>query len=185
MLRTGEATYAVPKRVVVEVEGDRHKGHPDLRVECAMIDGQPLVREVHVTAAPNGRAIRDADLSVLALDKIALDAFLEHALVVNPYVAAPGNYRASPLTLHRDAGDLANGLRKAQRGRANARPLEELRRVAEVYRENLDCSPRSRVIAVLGYSDRTADRRIKEAEAAGLLQPRGRGKRRNSENTPK
>lgn len=188
MLHTGEATYAVPKHVTTELTGDRDKGHPDLRVECSMVGGQPLVQEVHLIASPNGRALRDADLAALALDKIALRAFMDHATVVDPLWEGGGHRASSPLTYHRAAHqlveDFADALKGEQAGGSTAPALVELERVAEVYRENAHRAPRAQVIAVLGYSPRTADRRIKAAQDAGLLTPGRRGKRRSSPGRP-
>jgi hypothetical protein len=65
--------------------------------------------------------------------------------------------------------------RKARRGTVTRADLEQ---VAKVYRENLAASPTRAVSLLLGYTERTAARRVQQARAAGLLPETTKGKRR-------
>jgi len=65
--------------------------------------------------------------------------------------------------------------RKARRGAVTRADLE---RVAEVYRENVSSSPTRAVSEYLGYTARTAARRVQQARDAGLLPKTSKGKRR-------
>jgi hypothetical protein len=167
--------FAVPRRVTVFLEGDNDRGHPDLRVECSMEDGQPLVREVHIVAKPEGRPVRDADLASLSLDKLALRAFLEHAMTLEENPA--GGWVATPITDEATGWRAVGAIDSAQK-QSRGPSMVELRRVAEIYQADTSGAPSAAVAAVLGYSPRTAHRRVKQAEEAGLLPKTTRGKRR-------
>jgi hypothetical protein len=65
--------------------------------------------------------------------------------------------------------------RKARRGPVSRAALEE---VAKVYREHLEASPTRAVSLLLGYSERTAARRVQQAREAGLLPATTPGKRK-------
>ena len=57
----------------------------------------------------------------------------------------------------------------------------ELERVASIYAEHVDRDPVAQVQVLMGYgSSRTAARRVKEAEEAGLLSRTTPGKRRKA-----
>jgi hypothetical protein len=164
-----EADYAVPERLTAHIDGEG--GQPDLRLECAMVDGQPLVYEVHIVASPDrGRTIRDADLVRLVLDKIAVDAFTQLGMIIEP-VNDHGDFMATPLAYDRGERDLRTTIT------ANPRDAE-LQRVAEVYQRYAATQPSKFVATVLGYTPRTAHRRIKQAEEAGYLPATTRGRKR-------
>lgn len=163
--------YGVPRRVTMTLEGLR--GSPDLRVECAVIDGVPGVREVHIVSKPDGEAIRDAHLNAIALDKIALQSFMDHAMDVSTDGEVAVLTPVSEGTEDVLRGQLDEA-QKTGRGPSQA----ELTEVARVYRENSNNAPAAAVELRLGYSRRTAQRRIKQAEEAGLLPPTSQGKRR-------
>lgn len=168
--------FAVPRKVTVFLKGHTDRGHPDLRVECSMEDGQPLVRELHIVAKPAGRALRDADLAELSLDKLARNAFLEHAMKIEPNSA--GGWIGTPIQGDEEAHWRAQGAIEATQKRTRGPSLAELKRVAEVYQADRAGAPAAAVETVLGYTARTAHRRIKQAEVAGLLPTTTRGKRR-------
>jgi hypothetical protein len=52
--------------------------------------------------------------------------------------------------------------------------------VARIYQEHLDAHPAKAVALLGGYTERTAARRIKEAENAGLLPPTTPGRKRKA-----
>ena len=168
--------FGVPKRVTITGVGE--KGAPDLRIECAMVDGQPSVREVHLIATAEGRDVRDSDLADIALDKMALRAFLDHAMSLT--TTTEGGWTGGPIgdeQSHWRAVDALTTAQKSPRGPS----MDELRRVAEVYNAHVSTAPSTAVANLLGYSTRTAHRRIQQAEQAGLLPPApSRGKRRTN-----
>ena len=71
------------------------------------------------------------------------------------------------------AGELSER-RKARRPVA----LEELELVARIYREHIDGQPVVEVQRVMGYTKRTAHRRVEQARAKHLLPPTTQGKRK-------
>jgi Holliday junction resolvasome RuvABC DNA-binding subunit len=98
------------------------------------------------------------------LDKLAEDAFMELAVTVadNPFDWHIGRDQSK---------------RKAAKQDVHTRGDAELKEVARVYRENVDSRPVEAVEA-LGYSRRTAARRIQQARLKGLLPPTTQGKRK-------
>lgn len=57
-------------------------------------------------------------------------------------------------------------------------PPAELEDVARIYKEHVAGKPTDAVATILGYSPRTAARRVKQAEEAGLLPQTVKGKKR-------
>jgi hypothetical protein len=73
---------------------------------------------------------------------------------------------------------LERDLYEARASRRGEVTHAELKEVASVYREHLDASPTRAVSLLLGYSERTAARRVQQARAAGLLPATTPGKRK-------
>jgi len=162
----------VPRTAVYAHDGD--EGEPDLEVRFEVRDGRPECVDFHVRAKPDGRGIRTADLQMVTnLDAIAVNLYA----AVTP--VPDGNafnwmWRQTEENAER-ARRAAYEARKARRGTVTSAALEE---VAKVYRKNLDSSPTRAVQLQLGYSERTAARRVQQAREAGLLPKTTQGKRR-------
>ena len=161
----------VPERVVLDGQG--LKGAPDLHVEFEIRDGAPDVTTFGLAAKASGRGISTADLRAFhSLDTLAYNAFMRFATRPDETGAStwPIEDERSWWAARADIEDAAT-----DRARASRAELED---VARVYRENLHDRPTEAVQNVLGYSSRTASRRVQQARAAGLLPPTTRGKRR-------
>jgi hypothetical protein len=163
---------AVPRVAVYAHDGDQ--GEPDLEVTFEVRDGRPECVDFHVRAKPDGRGIRTADLQMVTnLDAIAVNLYAAVAPVPDGHVFN-WMWRQTEENAER-ARRAAYQARKATRG---AVTTAELERVAAVYREHLESSPTRAVELELGYSKRTAARRVQQARAAGLLPSTTQGKRR-------
>jgi hypothetical protein len=170
LAKVGEVV--VPRVAVYAHDGA--PGEPDLEVTFEVRDGRPECVDFHVRAKPNGRGIRTADLEMVTnLDAIAVNLYAAVAPV-------PGGdafnwmWRQTEENVER-ARRAVYEARKARRGTVSRAALEE---VAKVYREHLDASPTRAVSLLLGYSERTAARRVQQARAAGLLPKTTPGKRK-------
>jgi hypothetical protein len=153
----------VPARVAYVIEGSHSS--PSLQIEFEIRKGQPVCTAVRVDASPTGRGIRTGDLNALpGLDKLAEDAFMELAVTVadNPFDWHIGKDQSK---------------RKAAKQDVHTRGDAELKKVARAYRENVDSRP-VEAVEDLGYSRRTAARRIQQARLKGLLPPTTQGKRK-------
>jgi hypothetical protein len=162
----------VPRVAVYAHDGDA--GEPDLEVTFEVRDGRPECVDFHVRAKPDGRGIRTVDLQMVTnLDAMAANLYAAVAPV-------PGG-SALNWMWRQDEENAARAqravyeARKARRGTVTRATLEE---VAKVYREHLDASPTRAVSLLLGYSDRTAARRVQQARTAGLLPATTPGKRK-------
>ncbi len=127
-------------------------------------EGRPECVDISVRAKDDGRGIRSADVAMFNIDTLAIAVFEQLAMVDRPDDAAA-------VSVRRDITEA----RMRTRGQVTR---EELERVAQVYRSNVGRAPTKAVAATLGYSERTAARRIKAAEDVGLLPATTPGKRR-------
>ena len=152
----------MPPKAVLSFEGI--KGSPDATVIFEVRDGRPECVEISVRAKPEGRGIRSADLAMMNLDNLAIDVFTQLGVVG---VQDTDERRRT----HRDVHEA----RLARRGAVSQHELEE---VARVYREHLEESPTRAVALLLGYSDRTAARRVQQARTAGLLPSTSPGRKK-------
>lgn len=154
----------VPASVAYLIDGEG--GSPSLRAEFEIRDGQPICTSVTVTASDDGRGVSTGDLaSIPNLARLTEDAFLALALRVED---RPQDWRLDPADRART---------RLARGDIRTRGDEELRAVAEVYRDNLADRPVEAVEA-MGYTRRTAGRRIQQARDKGFLPPTTRGRKR-------
>jgi hypothetical protein len=162
----------VPRTAVYAHDGD--EGEPDLEVRFEVRDGRPECVDFHVRAKPGGRGIRTADLEMVTnLDAIAVNLYA--AVAPEPGGSALNwMWRQTEENAER-ARRAAYEARKARRGTVTTAALEE---VAKTYREHLDASPTRAVSLLLGYSTRTAARRVQQAREAGLLPTTTPGKRK-------
>lgn len=159
------------------------KGSPDVTMRFEVRDGRPECVEIHVKGKPQGRGIRTADLQQFNLDNLTANVFTDLAIAVKDdgIGVGPGS---SILTDEDVAAKLRAGrdVREARMSRRGMVTRAELEEVARVFREHVDDSPTSAVKQLLDYgSDRTAARRIKQAEEAGLLPPTTPGRKRKAD----
>ncbi len=152
----------VPPKAVWTFTGE--KGSPDVTVRMEIRDGRPECVEVHVIAKPDGRGIMTADLRMFNIDDRVVDTFAQLGVLG---VNDDGERRK----VFRDV----NEARRSTRGTVTPAELAD---VARVYRENIDRTPTQMVGHLLGYSPRTAARRVEQARAAGLLPKTTPGKRK-------
>ena len=170
LTQVGDVT--IPRVAVYAHDGD--VGEPDLEVTFEVRDGRPECVDFHVRAKPDGRGIRTADLEMVTnLDAIAVNLYAAVAPVLG---GSAFNWMWRQDEEHtRRVQRAAYEARKARRGTVTRADLEQ---VAKVYRENLAASPTRAVSLLLGYTERTAARRVQQARAAGLLPETTKGKRR-------
>lgn len=159
LIALGDAV--VPREAVMTFEGV--DGAPDATMRFEVRNGRPECVEVIVRAKPEGRGIRSADVALFNIDTIAVDVFYDLGTI--------------GVTDERAAVNTRRALQEARASRRGTVTREELERVAKTYRENPE-SPTRAVELVLGYSKRTAARRVKQAEEAGLLPVTTPGKKR-------
>ena len=89
---------------------------------------------------------------------------------------------SEPVEDERAFWDALSGVETAVKAPRRGVTRAEITKVAETYLKNADADPTTAVQNLLGYgSRRTAERRIKQAEEAGLLPRTTPGKRRRSE----
>lgn len=155
----------VPARVAYVIEGDRSS--PSLRIEFEIRDGRPFCVDVHIEAPKvSGRSIRTGDLSALpSLERLGEETFSELAM---------RDGGADPFEWHIGTD---KGARRQARSEIHDRGDAELKEVARVYREHVNERPVEAVQA-LGYTRRTAARRIQQAREKGLLPKTTQGKRK-------
>jgi len=152
----------VPPEAVMTFEGA--EGSPDVTMRFEVRDGRPECVDISVRARPDGRGIRSSDVAMFNVDTLAVGVFEDLAMVDRP---------DEPMAVR-----VRRDITEARLRTRGVVTREELERVAEIYRSNVGRAPTQAVAGSLGYSARTAARRIKAAEEAGLLPPTTPGKRR-------
>lgn len=154
----------VPQRVAYVIEGS--DSSPSLRVEFELRDGTSVVcTRVEFEASADGRGIQTGDLTTLpSLRTLGEDAFLSLAMQV---AESPYDWAIDPTDRKR---------RRTARQDIHTRGDAELKEVARVYRENVAGHP-VEAVEELGYSRRTAARRIEQARGKGFLPPTTRGRK--------
>lgn len=197
--------YLFPKRVrYAPAGGEGRPGHiePNLVADFEIRDGVPDCVSLAVTVPRFGKAISSAYLKGLDIETMAVDAFMEQAHkplpgggFAFPAVGDEAAARAvrirlrsqvAPHTTARERAAVADldgfetverTLHKRMREK-NPRSDELLRAVARTYLENLSDAPTVAVRRWLGpdTSERTAQRRVNQARAAGLLPSDGRAR---------
>ena len=170
LTQVGDVT--VPRVAIYAHDGD--VGEPDLEVTFEVREGRPECVDFHVRAKPDGRGIRTADLEMVTnLDAIAVNLYAAVAPVPG---GSAFNWMWRQTQENVDQARRAvYEARKARRGPVSRAALEE---VAKIYREHVDASPTRAVSLLLGYSERTAARRVQQARDAGLLPATTPGKRK-------
>lgn len=165
----------VPRRATLTFTGDGET--PDLVAQFEVRDGRPECVEIRVIAKRGSRGIRTADLVTFNVDGLAVNAFL--GLAQRP-AGTTGDRTVWADVVHRDAearGAQHDLIEARHRSRGTVTPAE-LERVVKIYRQHADSAPTKAVEELLGYSARTAARRVQQARAAGLLPQTTPGKRK-------
>jgi len=166
--------HAVPRRAGYAFTGT--KGSPDFNMSFEVRDGRPECVEVTIKAKPTGRGIRTADLQIFNLDALTVAVFSSLALTATEEPGGATMY--TPITTEQEFWPANKAIEEARRERRGSVTRTELEEVARVYREHFDQSPSQAVQMLLGYSERTAGRRIRQAREAGLLPATSPGKKR-------
>lgn len=153
---------------------------PDAVAHFEVRDGVPELREVHLVAKPEGRTLLTSDFDAFRSENLTRNVFEALAMSFvgpDPETGEVSMQKATTRQAQRAVDDLP-----ARRpGRPSALTPGELERVARVYLDDESGKPVVAVRERLGYaSERTAARRIKQAEEAGHLPPTTRGRRRTA-----
>ena len=146
---------------------------PSVRAEFEMRDGTPVCLSVTIRATPHGRPVTTTDLATLpGLDRKGVDAFLNLATRIfdDEEWREGRNLERVDAIFHPARSDVSFALK--------SKPDDQLQRVADIYRENIDSNPTEAVEVILGLSRRTADRRIRLARDRGFLPETTRGKKK-------
>lgn len=176
-LASREDHYSVPKEVVLTHIGDLDQ--PDLMARAALIDGAPVITQLSITSKPKGSPVRNTHLDDLSMDKLALRAMLEMATQIEQTDAKM--FRLTRVGKQEtDTWQVVGALDEVQKTRPRNTSPALLAQVAEIYTKHLDRAPTQAVATTLGLSQRTAARRVKQAEDAGLLPSTTQGKKRGS-----
>jgi hypothetical protein len=160
----------VPERATFKATGE--KGAPDVVVRFEVRDGRPEMVEVSVKTKADGRGIRSTDMEVFNETLIKnVYAFIGTQLAPDPNSAtASGTWPATD----DDMWAIQGAVEKARQRRGTVN-LEELKKVAEVYRAHTGRAPTNAVAEFLDYTPRTAARRVQQARDAELLPPIEKG----------
>ena len=153
------------------------KGAPNVATRSEIRDGVPEVVQFCITAKPNGRAVRTADLNGWQpLEGLALNVFRQVGRINQTTLrATPVSGSLAPTDDRQESAmrDDLQGAMERRRGTS----LAELEEVAKVYREAIGGRPTEAVHLRMGYkSRRTAARRVHEAREADLLPKTTKGK---------
>jgi hypothetical protein len=148
------------------------KGAPDATLTFEIRDGRPECTEISIKTKPDGRGIRSADLAMVHLDNLTTAVFAQFAegQPSSRLFSGPQDEE----TYYRAERDISEA-RSARRGAVTSAELED---VARIYRDHITASPTRAVAVLLGYTERTAARRVQQARAAGLLPKTTPGKRK-------
>jgi hypothetical protein len=163
----------VPIRMKMIGRGRKAAG--TLNAEFEVRNGVPECIAFSLEAVPGGRGIRTADVRAYNIDEFVRYGFLLVATRI-PEGGSDTDEAVRPQT-DRDFWALRASLDRARQGQRGKSSEAELAEVARVYRENIEDSPTLAVANDLGYSARTAARRVSQARALGLLPATTQGKR--------
>jgi hypothetical protein len=154
--------------------GRGRKSVGTLTAEFEVRNGVPECIAFSMEAVPGGRGIRTTDLRVFNIDALVQHAFLLEATRI-PEGGSDTDQAVRPVT-DREFWALRASLDRARQGQRGKSSLAELAEVARVYRENIEDSPTLAVANDLGYTARTAARRVSQARALKLLPATTQGK---------
>jgi hypothetical protein len=166
-------THTFPSAVELEAIGQ--KGAPDVFARCEMRDGVSEVVDFRLTSKPDGRAVRTSDLNAWQpLEGLALNAFRQKA---RRFLKAGDPIERVGYQDEREFWTLGGQLAGAQAS-SSGPPDAELQEVAEIYRGAIEGMPTEAVQVMLGYSRRTAARRVQQARQRGFLPETTPGKKK-------
>ncbi len=173
--------YVIPRRVEWHFEGDN--GDPDLWAFFEYRDGRPQCVAVRVAASKHGRAVRTSDFQLLEVDKMTVTAFSRFAMR-SSFDPETNVTTMEPVDDERDLWRVIDGVEEAIKAPRRGVTQAEIEKVAEIYLDNVRSDPTREVEVQMRYgSRRTAERRIKQAEEAGLLPTTTPGKKRTGKVT--
>jgi hypothetical protein len=162
LIALGDAV--VPLKATLTFEGLSKS--PDVLMRFEIRDQRPECVEISVKAKPDGRGIRDADIGIFHIDRLTINVFERLA-----------NLGARDEKVLLAASRSVHEARKARRGGVTRADLEN---VARIYQQHIGTSPTRAVALEYDFSERTAARRIKEAERVGLLPVTTPGRKRKA-----
>jgi hypothetical protein len=114
---------------------------------------------VTIKAKPDGRGIRTADLQIFNIDTLTVIVFSSLALTAPEQPG--GATQFTPITTEQEFWPANKAIEEACRSRRGSVTRAELEDVARIYREHFDGNPSQAVQLLLGYTERTAGRRIR------------------------
>ena len=122
--------------------------------------------------------MRTSDLALLQFDALTATGFVS-ASMRSTHDPETNITTSEPVMDERELWAALGAIEGAVKAPLRGVTKAELEQVASVYSSNVDGQPTAQVRQVLGYgSDRTAARRIKQAEDAGLLPSTTSGRKR-------
>ncbi|MDQ1361408.1 MAG: hypothetical protein QOJ44_1785 [Acidimicrobiaceae bacterium] len=144
---------------------------PDMRVRVELRDGSPHVVELAWSSGPHQSEIRQKHLRQTDLGKLAIDLYVS--------VIAKG-HKVPDVERIRESKRIAQKFVERQRLPRERRAMTQdfLRKVAEVYRENIDRAPTKAVAEMFNVKGRMASKYVDKARQAGYLPPTTRGQKK-------
>ena len=153
--------HVMPGRVEVNMSAGPYDPHVEIVIR--VISGVPRCTEIVITHRDDGREIRPRDLDI-DLEGLVEDVSARWLGRVEPDGSIGYGMGLDPdWTQH-----AKRVVSKARSGSRRPVTMAELRQVAEVFNAH-KVGGREAVMAVRDYSRSTADRRIRDARAAGLI----------------
>lgn len=159
-------------KVPAWVSQRRHgRGGPDVFVKVAVRDGSPEVVELCFTSQPGQSEVQRKHLRAVDLARLASDLYAVEVTDAD-YSAEPFEYAA--------AERIADKFIERQRLPRDYRVITKdfLKKVAEVYRDNIQHAPTEAVAKHFGVKIRMASTYVDKARRAGYLPPTKQGQKR-------
>jgi hypothetical protein len=147
------------------------RGGPDMFVKVAVRDGSPEVVELCFTSQPGQSEVRQKHLRAVDVGRLATDLYT--------YEVTEADADDSPWDYAR-AERTAEKFIERQRLPRDYRVITDdvLRKVAEVYRQNIGHAPTKAVAKAFGVRDRMASTYVDRARQAGHLPPTKQGQKK-------
>jgi len=167
MRRVRVGDVLIPRRFTVRIYEDEH-GSPDVEHIYEVRKGVPECREVHILATEDGHEVRVSGLAGIRVQDVLELAIREMAL--GPVTRLDlRHFRISAIS---GPEQRSNAVRQVNKSRSALKIKVTdamLRRVAEVYRADVNGRPTEAVAEAFDTTHRTAGRYIQRARAAGHL----------------
>ena len=140
-------------------------------VKVAVRDGSPEVVELCFTSQPGQSEVRQKHLRAVDLDRLATDLYAVEV--------TDADYRADP-NEYGVAQRIAQKFIERQRLPRDYRVITKdlLKKVAEVYRDNIHRAPTKAVAKHFAVKDRMASTYVDRARKAGYLPPTKQGQKK-------